>query len=84
MYRYQPIEALAQVACPVSLIAASPGTADDEDERERRLAIDDVQRARAEAGVPAMTVRIHEGVGHDLMRYRPDELATELESLARG
>ena len=81
MYRYQPLEALAQVACPVTLIAASSGTADDEDERERRLAIDDAQRARAEAGRPPMRVRIHEGVGHDLMRYRPDELAEELERL---
>ena len=41
-----------QVRCPVTVLVASPGTADDEDERERRLAIDDVQRARAEAGLP--------------------------------
>ena len=81
MYGYRPLEALAEVACPVSLIAASPGTADDEDERERRLAIEDAQRARAQAGLPAMSVRIHEGVGHDLMRYRPDELTNELERL---
>lgn len=82
MYRYQPLEALSQVACPVTLLAASSGTADDEDERERRLAIDDAQRARAEAGQPPMRVHIHEGVGHDLMRYRPDELTDELEQLA--
>jgi len=82
MYDYRPLEALAQAACPVTLMAASPGTADDEDERERRLAIEDAQRARTEAGLPRMTVHIHEGVGHDLMRYRPDELARELERLA--
>lgn len=82
MYRYQPLEALAQVACPMALIAASPGTADDEDERERRLAIEDAQRARVAAGQPPMRVSIHEGAGHDLMRYRPDELSAELESLA--
>ncbi len=84
MYRYQPLEALAQVACPVTLVAASPGTADDEDERERRLAIEDAQRARAEAGQPAMQVVIHDGAGHDLMRYRPDALARELERLSGG
>ena len=84
MYGYQPLEALAQAACPMTLMAASPGTADDEDERERRLAIEDAQQARTEAGLPRMTVRIHEGVGHDLMRYRPDELARELERLAVG
>jgi pimeloyl-ACP methyl ester carboxylesterase len=82
MYRYRPLDSLAEVRAPVTLLAASPGTADDEDERERRLAIEDAQRARAEAGRPPMTVRIHEGVGHDLMRYRPDELATDLALLA--
>jgi len=82
MYRYQPLEALAAVACPVTLMAASPGSADDEDERERRLAIEDAARTRDEAGQPPMTVRIFEGVGHDLMRYRPDEVALELERLA--
>lgn len=82
MYRYQPLESLAALACPVVLIAASPGTADDEDERERRLAIEDTQRVRAEAGVPPLTVRIHEGVGHDLMRYRPDDVASDIERLA--
>jgi pimeloyl-ACP methyl ester carboxylesterase len=82
MYRYQPLESLAVVACPVTLIAASPATADDEEERERRLAIDDVQAARAANGLAPMTLQVHEGVGHDLMRHRPDELASELERLA--
>jgi len=84
MYRYQPLEALAQARCPVTLFAASSGTADDEDERERRLAIEDGQRVRATAGLAPMTVRSYEGAGHDLMRYRPDELAHELEHLAAG
>ncbi len=82
MYGYQPLEALVDVACPVSLIAASPSTADDEDERERRLAVDDAQLAREQAGRSAMSVRRFAGIGHDLMRYRPDELAAELERLA--
>lgn len=84
MYRYSPLEALAQAACPVTLLAASPGTADDEDERERRLAIEDAQRARAAAGLEPMSVQVYEGVGHDLMRYRPGELTRELERLAAG
>jgi pimeloyl-ACP methyl ester carboxylesterase len=81
MYRYRPHEALAAADCPVTLIAAGAATADDEDERERRLAIEDAQRVRAEAGRPALTVQVHEGVGHDLMRYRPAELAREVERL---
>jgi len=82
MYRYRPLEALVATACPVALIAASAGTADDEDERERRLAIEDAGRARVETGRPALSVQVHEGVGHDLMRYRPAELALELERLS--
>jgi pimeloyl-ACP methyl ester carboxylesterase len=83
MYEYQPLEALSQVDCPVSLLAASPGTPDDEDERERRLAIDDAQAARAAAGLEPMAVRVFDGAGHDLMRYRPDAVTQELERLAR-
>jgi pimeloyl-ACP methyl ester carboxylesterase len=82
MYGYQPLEALAALRCPVSLLVASPGTADDEDERERRLAIDDAQAARVEAGREPMRGITFEGVGHDLMRYRADAVASELERLA--
>jgi pimeloyl-ACP methyl ester carboxylesterase len=82
MYGYRPLDALADVACPLTLLAASPSTADDEDERERLLAIEDAQRARAQAGRPALTVRHYDGAGHDLMRYRPDELSRELDALA--
>ena len=82
MYRYQPLEALAHADVPLTLLMAGAASADDEDERERRLAIEDVQRARAEAGTSPMRVRIFEGAGHDLMRYRPDELTAELERLA--
>ena len=82
MYHYQPLEALTQVACPVSLLVAGSSSADDEDERERRLAIEDVQHLRALAGRSPMAVRVFEGVGHDLMRYRPDEVSRELGRLA--
>ena len=82
MYRYQPTEALAHADVPVTLLVAGAAGADDEDERERRLAIDDAQRARAAAGVVPLEVRVFEGTGHDLMRHRPDELTAELERLA--
>jgi hypothetical protein len=72
------------VRCPVVLLVAGPGTADDEDERERRLAIDDAQGARSDAGVVPMDVHVLEGVGHDLMRHRPDEVAGSITRLARG
>jgi pimeloyl-ACP methyl ester carboxylesterase len=81
MYTYRPLEALAGVARPVTALVARPTTADD-DERERRLALDDVQAARRAAGYPPMRIRTFEGAGHDLMRYRPDEVAAELDLLA--
>jgi pimeloyl-ACP methyl ester carboxylesterase len=82
MYAYRPLEVLAQVRCPLTLLVASPGTADDEDERERQLAIADAQRVRTAAGLGSMTVRVFDGVGHDLMRYRPEAVAHELGQLA--
>ena len=33
----------------------------------------------AEAGQPAMHVVIHDGVAHDLMRYRPNAVAADIE-----
>ncbi len=81
MYRYQPLDALRQVTCPVSLLVAGSNSADDEDERERRLAIEDVQRARVQAGLAPMTVYVFDGVGHDLMRYRPGEVSDDLRRL---
>jgi len=82
MYGYQPLDALAKLPCPVSVMVAGLGTADDEDERERRLAIDDIQQVRAQSGLDPMNVRTFQGVGHDLMRYRPDDVSAELERLA--
>jgi pimeloyl-ACP methyl ester carboxylesterase len=82
MYGYRPLEALSAIACPVSLLVAGKGTADDEDERERRLAIEDVQGARAHAGREPMAVTILADASHDLMRYRPDVVAEEIARLA--
>jgi pimeloyl-ACP methyl ester carboxylesterase len=84
MYAYRPIEALAEVRCPVSILVADAPTADDEDERERLLALADVQRMRARAGLPETHVRRFAGAGHDLMRHRPDEVAAVIARLAGG
>jgi pimeloyl-ACP methyl ester carboxylesterase len=82
MYAYQPLPSLARAACPVTVLVGQAATADDEDERERLLALEDAQQARREAGQPVMRVCLLDGVGHDLMRYRPAEVAAELERLA--
>lgn len=83
MYGYRPLEALAEIGCPVSVLVAGPATADDEDERERQLALADAGRARTEVGRDPLNVQVLAGAGHDLMRYRPDEVTRELERLAR-
>jgi pimeloyl-ACP methyl ester carboxylesterase len=78
MFAYRPRAALAGVAAPVLMAVAESGAADDETLRERRLALDDVVRARASAGVPAPTIRVYPGAGHNLMRYRATELSAAL------
>jgi pimeloyl-ACP methyl ester carboxylesterase len=83
MYAYQPLLALPAVRCPVSILVAEPGTADDEDRRERQLALEDVRRARERVGLETPARRFV-GSGHDLMRYRPDEVADELARVAAG
>jgi pimeloyl-ACP methyl ester carboxylesterase len=81
LFSYRPRVALAKVAAPVLIAVAESGAADDETTRERRIALDDVVRARAAAGVPAPDIRIYKGAGHNLMRYRPDELSAALMEL---
>jgi pimeloyl-ACP methyl ester carboxylesterase len=81
LFSYRPRAALAGVAAPVLVAVAESGAADDETLRERRLALDDVARARAAAGVAAATLRAFPGAGHNLMRYRPNELSAALAEL---
>lgn len=84
MFAYRPAETLAAVDQPLLVFAAGSGAADDDEERERRLAIDDLQRARLAAGhTPAIVHRL-DGSGHDLMRYRPDEVSAELAAFSQS
>jgi pimeloyl-ACP methyl ester carboxylesterase len=81
LFSYRPRVALAKVAAPVLIAVAESGAADDETLRERRIALDDVVRARAAAGVAEPDIRVFRGAGHNLMRYRPDELSAGLLAL---
>ena len=84
LFAYRPRVALSQVAAPVLIAVAESGAADDETTRERRIALDDVVRARAAAGVAPPDIRVFKGAGHNLMRYRPDELSGALLELLEG
>ena len=80
MYEYDP----ARVAgWPGALLfaVAEPGSADDEGLRERRIALDELLARRHAAGQPPARVVRFTGVGHNLMRYRPDELAAAIAAL---
>jgi pimeloyl-ACP methyl ester carboxylesterase len=50
--------------------------------RDRAVALDEVVAARAAAGMPPTRVARFPGTGHNLMRYRPAEVAAELVALA--
>lgn len=82
MYLYRPMQTLVAAPCPVMALVASTGAADDDEERERDLALGEVSQARVAAGRSPITVERFSGVGHDLMRYRPIELAGALSRLA--
>ena len=84
LFSYRPRVALATVAAPVLIAVAESGAADDETLRERRLALDDVVRARATAGAAPPDIRVFKGAGHNLMRYRADDLAAALLELLGG
>jgi pimeloyl-ACP methyl ester carboxylesterase len=81
MLAYRPLELLPRAAVPVLILVAESATADDEDRRERRLALDDVVRARVAAGVTPPRVVRFGGAGHNLMRHRPAEVSAELLGL---
>ncbi len=79
MLDYRPDELLPDVRCPVLIAVASSAAPDDEAARDRELALADAVRFLDRAG-PVRVVRF-DGAGHNLMRYRPDELAVALASL---
>jgi hypothetical protein len=84
MFSYQPREALRDMPTPLLVAVAESGTADDEEGRERIAALDDVIRARVARGQTDTTVRRFPGAGHNLMRYRSDELAAALLELLQA
>lgn len=80
LFEYSPA-ALASVPQPVLIAVAESGSADDEVSGERMTALDDVLRIRAAHGLRAPDVRRFPGAGHNVMRYRPDELSAALVEL---
>lgn len=79
MYAYQPRLELTSLDCPaVALVAGGENAA----AREAALGI--VSNQRVAAGNPAIPARAFPDVGHNLMRYRPDDVSAAIWSLAIG
>lgn len=75
MFRYDPIETLARVAAPVTALIAS-----DDGDRTRAHALEAASAARQAAGHgPIATVPFSE-IGHNLMRYRPDDVTAAIRA----
>jgi pimeloyl-ACP methyl ester carboxylesterase len=81
MFEYEPRHMLATLSVPLYVAIAESGTGDDETAAERRLALEDVLQARSRAGLPPTVVKRYVRAGHNLMRYRPAEIAADLEEL---
>jgi pimeloyl-ACP methyl ester carboxylesterase len=84
MYEFRPMETLARLPQPMLIAVAESGAADDAEIRERRLSLDDLVAARAAAGMRTPDVRRFVGAGHNLMRYRPQELTDALMDLLKA
>lgn len=82
MFDYDPVTTLADAPVPLSVLVAGAGTADDEVAHDRAVALAEVVAARDAAGMPPTRVVRFPGTGHNLMRYRPDEVAAEILTLA--
>jgi lipase len=81
MYDYDPSGPLLAWRGPLLIAVAESGASDDETRRERRLALDELLAWRSAAGLRDARVLRFAGVGHNLMRYRPSELAAALHEL---
>ncbi|MGZ6269491.1 MAG: hypothetical protein ACXWMU_02825, partial [Candidatus Limnocylindrales bacterium] len=78
MFAYRPAEVLPAVTAPVVALLAGPG--DDEGRRERSLVA--LQAALVAAARPPVTVARFPDTAHNLMRYRPVDVAAALLGLA--
>lgn len=79
MFGYEPAQSLTAVPAPVVALMA----ADDETgSRARQLA--DVSAARVEAGQAAIVIASFPHDGHNLMRYRPREVAAAILAVGEG
>jgi 2-(acetamidomethylene)succinate hydrolase len=71
MFAYRPVEALRRVQAPIAAVVAG-------DDPARVDTLDTVSAALIRAGRPAIRAARLIGAGHNLMRYRPAEVAAAI------
>jgi pimeloyl-ACP methyl ester carboxylesterase len=76
MFAYRPAVVLPSVEAPIIALVAA-----DDEERTRAAALTDAQRALGAAGRPLIRVGRFPSDGHNLMRYRPAEVAAAIVAL---
>jgi pimeloyl-ACP methyl ester carboxylesterase len=79
MFGYRPLEVLVRVGAPIVALAAGP---DETGARREALAV--VESALAAAGRPPLRIEEFSAAGHNLMRYRPAEVAAAIAGVAGG
>jgi pimeloyl-ACP methyl ester carboxylesterase len=73
MFEHRPAEVLPAVEAPIVVLAAR-----DDDGQARTRALAEAQAALRRSGRPPMTVVAFPDAGHNLMRYRPAEVAAAI------
>jgi pimeloyl-ACP methyl ester carboxylesterase len=79
MFDYEPMRTLTRVAAPIAALVAGPAGGEGE---SRRAALADVSAARVATGGSPITATPFARAGHNLMRYRPDEVTAAILSIA--
>jgi pimeloyl-ACP methyl ester carboxylesterase len=77
MFGYEPTQTLARIAAPVTALMAN-----DDASRSRATALADASAARVAAGRDPIRTVSFGHAGHNLMRYRPDEVCEAILSVA--
>ncbi len=76
MFTYDPLATLPAVSAPILALAAA-----DDETGTRTRALADVSGARVAAGRGAIEVMPFRHDGHNLMRYRPREVAAAIATI---
>ena len=77
MFRYEPTDILAAVAAPITALVAA-----EDEGHTRAAALARASAARTTAGRDPIRAVAFERAGHNLMRYRPDEVCEAVLSIA--